>query len=112
MNSETTKHLIILGVIVLVVVVVYEIFSTIKAGEASIGKILAAPFTGLANFWKSITGFFSGSGASDSGSLVGPDSPLYGLTLPGGQPINTLGPNLLPIAPITSGPFIWDQPAQ
>ena len=109
MKSETTKHLIILAVVALAALVVWEIFKTVQAGEATIGKIIAAPFNGLASAWQAIKGLFSfGSDSSTSSeSLVDSSSPLYGMTLSDGTPINTLGLTSLPLYSSPSSGIDW-----
>jgi hypothetical protein len=102
MKSETTKHLIILALVALAALVVWEIFKTIQAGEASIGKILAAPFTGLASAWKAITGLFSFGSTPKQDVTDEMTSGILGLN---GLPItgdNALASLLLPAVDTTS----------
>jgi hypothetical protein len=106
MKSETTKHLIILACVGLAALVVWEIFKTIQAGETAIGKILAAPFNGLAAAWKAITGLFSFSSSSKPAVTDSDTAGILGLN---GLPItgdNSYGSLLLGNPSQPSG--LWD----
>ncbi|MGO8839467.1 MAG: hypothetical protein ACLP7I_12045 [Limisphaerales bacterium] len=109
MKSDTTKHLVVLAFIFLGVFIVYEIFSVISAGEATIAKIVEAPFTGLSSAWSALVKLFS-FGSSTAGVPTVSNADTAGINNPNtGQPItadSALGSLLLGStapAPASSG---------
>ena len=109
-KKSILKLVLILAGVGLAAFIVWEIARTVKAGiaagknvEDALKSALNAPLTAARTIWSSVTGFISGGGsnAPEVAPVVAPDSPLYGLTVPGTDvPINSLGTSLLvPPAP-------------